>query len=331
MITGDLHGKKILFLAWRFYEYPEKIKEMLENMGAEVTYYNAVPSASHLAMKFFTKFGFMRSNYEKKILMSEKGKEYDYLFVINPALFDSSFLSKIVSEVRFYNRIAYLWDSISTFPNVINSFSNFDKVYSFDLQDCENNRCISFLPLFYLDELKNERGKKAYKYDFCFVGFAHTKRYQFLKEIREFANKNNFSYCFKLYLPSSLHYIYGKYIKRYYPHEKKDAFIFKSLSQKEIKKITDASEIVVDMELKNQNGLTMRTIEALGMKKKLITTNPNVKKYDFYNCNNILVVDRENPHITMSFVNCPYQDIDNSIYESYSLSAWLSKIFGDYL
>ena len=33
MITGDLHGKKILFLAWRFYEYPEKIKGIKKPNG----------------------------------------------------------------------------------------------------------------------------------------------------------------------------------------------------------------------------------------------------------------------------------------------------------
>lgn len=327
LASMNYYNKNILFLSWKFYEYPEKIKEKLEEKGAKVTYYNAVPTESHLKMKLMTKLNFLRTKYEDKIIEEEKGKRYDYILVINPALFELSFLEKIISVTECEHKIAYLWDSISTFPEVKSTFKLFDRIYSFDKQDCNENKKLSFLPLFYIEENNKERLQP--NYTFCFVGFAHTQRYQFIKKIQKYAEENGYTYCFKLYLPSKLHYLYGKYVKKYYPEGKLDDFIFKSLKQSEIHTIMENSKIVIDMELKNQNGLTMRTIESLGMRRKLITTNPHVQEYDFYNSGNILVVDRDRPELNTRFICSEYQKFDDDVYARYSLTKWIEFLLGD--
>ena len=71
----------------------------------------------------------------------------------------------------------------------------------------------------------------------------------------------------------------------------------------------------------------MRTFEALGARRKLITTNLDIEHYDFYNPNNILVIDRMNVNVPVDFISSQYVDIDQNIYDSYSLSSWLRKIF----
>ena len=81
------------------------------------------------------------------------------------------------------------------------------------------------------------------------------------------------------------------------------------------------------MQHPKQTGLTMRTIETLGAKKKLITTNPHVKEYDFYRPENILIVDRYNPVITKEFLDAPWKEIPENIYKKYSISSWLNSIF----
>jgi len=86
------------------------------------------------------------------------------------------------------------------------------------------------------------------------------------------------------------------------------------------------SRIQIDMEDVNQNGLTIRTIEALGAKKKLITTNQYVKEYDFFNENNILIVDRYNPIIPTEFLNAAWSEIPVEIYKKYSINSWLNII-----
>ncbi len=59
---------------------------------------------------------------------------------------------------------------------------------------------------------------------------------------------------------------------------------------------------------------------------KLITTNTEVKKYDFYNSNNIWVINRENPEIPKSFLETPYESLPNEIYSKYSIGEWVKKI-----
>ena len=46
----------------------------------------------------------------------------------------------------------------------------------------------------------------------------------------------------------------------------------------------------------------MRTIEALVLKKKLITTNTNIKYEDFLLPENFLIVDRTQPVIPVAFL-----------------------------
>ena len=73
----------------------------------------------------------------------------------------------------------------------------------------------------------------------------------------------------------------------------------------------------------------MRTFESVGSGKKLITTNSEIKKYPFYNPNNIFVIDRNNIQLDVAFFDLPYQDIDSKIYESMSIGGWLQELFVD--
>ena len=78
-----------------------------------------------------------------------------------------------------------------------------------------------------------------------------------------------------------------------------------------------------------QYGLTSRCIEALGANRKLITTNENIKDYDFFNESNIRIIDRKNPIINADFFISDYIKPKKEIYEKYSLKNWLINIFDD--
>jgi len=97
------------------------------------------------------------------------------------------------------------------------------------------------------------------------------------------------------------------------------------ISGDQIIKIFEDSKYILDAPQKGQTGLTIRTIECLGAKKKLITTNKDIINYDFYNENNILVFDGEINKDSPFFVN-EYEDIDAYIYEKYSLKNWLKTM-----
>ncbi|WP_052502703.1 hypothetical protein [Halarcobacter anaerophilus] len=73
----------------------------------------------------------------------------------------------------------------------------------------------------------------------------------------------------------------------------------------------------------------MRTIEMLGAKRKILTANIEVVKYDFYNKDNIFVFDRNNPKIDIEFFMKDYKGINHISYEKYSINQWIKNIFKD--
>ena len=91
--------------------------------------------------------------------------------------------------------------------------------------------------------------------------------------------------------------------------------------------VYEASRCVLDSAQDGQLGLTIRVLEALGAKKKLITTNEDIVNYDFYCPENIYLYDGK---IDMNnvFFKEDYKEVSQGIYEKYSLRSWLKEIIG---
>ena len=99
------------------------------------------------------------------------------------------------------------------------------------------------------------------------------------------------------------------------------------MDARQIKEIYRNSNCILDVEHQRQRGLTMRTIELVGMQKKIITTNASVTEYDFYNPSNICVIDRENPVVEESFWGKAYEPIREEILRRYALESFVKEIF----
>ncbi len=104
-------------------------------------------------------------------------------------------------------------------------------------------------------------------------------------------------------------------------------FEFNSLSKEELIQRIERSRVVLDIQHPSQKGLTMRTIEMIGAGKKIITTNKEIKEYDFYDPNNIYYLDRDTIELDKSFFETPYQMLDKEIYHKYSVDGWLQDVF----
>ena len=87
------------------------------------------------------------------------------------------------------------------------------------------------------------------------------------------------------------------------------------------------SKIIIEIQRKDQVGLSFRVFEALGQKKKFITTNKDIINYDFYHPQNILVIDETTIYIPEDFVNSAYIPISNEILDKYLIKNWTKKLF----
>lgn len=65
-----------------------------------------------------------------------------------------------------------------------------------------------------------------------------------------------------------------------------------------------------------QDGITIRVIESLMYKIKLITDNEKLKDYDFFNPNNIFILQDRNLKELPEFLNGPYTDVQSKFFEN---------------
>lgn len=328
-----LENKKILFFAPSFFGYEIKIKNKMEQLGAIVDMYDE-RSINKKWEKTILKLSpiFFKRKTEKyyfNILDKVKNNDYDIIFFIKCEMPSKKILSvykKTFHNSKFY---LYLYDSLNNISNICEKFPYFDNICSFDRKDCSKNKILKFKPLFYCDEYYRETNNQSYKYDLCFIGTIHSDRYKILKMVKKEAEDNGLNMFIYPYLQSKFIYYFYKIFKPEFRNSKISDFKFNKLSSKTISKIIDESNVIIDIQHPKQTGLTMRTIEILGLRKKLITTNKDIQNYNFYNKNNVMIVDRNQFIISEDFFNKQYINLNNEIYEKYSLGSWVSTLLGD--
>lgn len=326
-----LQGKRILFFSAHLFGYQNDIRLAMESVGAIVDYYDERPANNFLVK------GVIRINrnllagyinhYYNKIIKETLQKEYDYVFFIKGESISASNVRRLKQFHPEANFIIYHWDSIANNSNAQNLLPYFDRVFSFDKIDCERLG-LHFLPLFYTPDYANiPYYDKEIKYDMLFVGTTHSDRYKLVKRIEEQIIKMGGLCLTWFYFPSKILYYKMKIQNSYLRQIPVHTFYFKPMSKELLLQLYAGSRIIIDVQHPKQTGLTMRCIETLGAKRKLITTNYYITEYDFYNPDNILVVDRNLPYVPEKFLNEPYRDTPKEIYESYSIKNWLSSIF----
>lgn len=330
-----LAGKRILFMSPSFFGYEHEIVAQLQKVGAFVQYYDERPFSSSFAkvlnrlnLKFFIRKTIQ--DHHKKIIKIAINEPFDYFFVISPETMGAGFVKELRATNPAMKTVLYMWDSIKN-KNSQGVLELFDQVFTFDRTDKEFFPDTNFLPLFYSEAFERPSGSlqtnTSFKYAACFIGSAHSDRAKVIKRIaKEFERRGLETFVF-LYCPGKLFFWLRKLFTNEFAGMSMSDFSFTSLSKKDIQDVLGSSDIVIDIEHPSQTGLTMRTIEMLGFGKKLITTNADVVNYDFYNPNNIAVVDRNAPVLTDAYIQSIYEAPGDSLVVNYSLKVWLSKIF----
>lgn len=330
----NIKGKKILLIAPKFFNYEIEIKNKLTELGAEVDYYDERMNPTNLEkiiIRLNKKIIHRKiKKYYNQIIKKILEEKYHYIFIINLETIDLEIIQKMKEASKNSKIVLYMWDSIKNKKNVLEIIEECDSAFSFDSDDCKKYSKFKFKPLFYIDEYSNLSTKKIEcKYDLSFIGTVHSDRYKILMDIKSQVEKKGLKIFLYMYFPSKILFYYNKIFNKSFKNVNINEFEFVSLNHKDLLKIILNSKVVIDMQHPNQNGLTMRTLEMLGMKKKLITTNEKIKEYDFYCNENISIIERESPKINIKFIKTPYKDIDKEIYKKYSLEMWLQTIFGE--
>lgn len=321
-----LNNKKILFLGVGFYDYESSIKDAISKLGADVGYFRDC-EITQLDLNIDR---FLKNHSKRKIdkynatLLDELSDNYDFVFVIKGEKFDTHFFSKLKEKNSSATFLLYQWDSIARVANYHEIEPFFDRVFSFDRIDCQNNDNLLFQPLFYrklgtVEPLECE-------YDLFFVGVYFQDRYEFLKKVLKSAQENGLK-CF-FYLQTKNTFIIKK---RLFSSETPDELAIlgsKPIPYQEYLEKMNLSKAVIDINHSEQTGLTMRSIEVLAQNKVLITTNKDIISYNLDD-STYVTIDREKPFLDTSMVE-KITNINNQLrskMSGYSLDEWIKSVF----
>jgi hypothetical protein len=311
---------KITIISLDNWGFNKHIKEVLEEKGHIVNHIDfnkfvfIYPNFLYKIYNFILK-GLFKKNlktmfFGKKIIekLQELDEFQDVILTIKGDFIDPEY----VLELKKYcvKTIAFFNDNTARCPKIIRVIPHFDEVFSFEKTDCKKYN-IKFAPNWIYNSITTTETSFDYQ---VFNISSKDKRLPIISRIIQELKSENIEYKILIY------------DKKHKGGKSNIEYITKHLPLSDVNKYIKKSQVLLDVNRNGQEGLTFRVFESLGLHKKLITTNADIVNYDFYNPNNILVIDEKKPVIPVSFFETNYEEIPYEIYEKYTLKGWTEKI-----
>lgn len=295
-------------LAAKLEENAEHSVQFLDIDEIDFEYKGVKQRTKNFLLKSFFNRNLKKEYKEKEMQNSINSSGFqDYILVVRPDKFSKKQLLFFKSNCS--NLIAYLFDAVTCLPRQLSHLNLFDKVYSYEPEDVKKydlQFITNFIPLDTKCETKVNLG--------LFNISSYDDRFETILKIAEILKVKDY--------PSKI------IIKKQNSGESDLIdFVDDYLSLKETLEYIKNAAVLLDIQKQNQHGLSFRVFEALGMCKKLITTNKSIKDYDFYRKENILIIDKEKPVIPTWFLKGDYQEIPEIIKSKYRREAWLKNVF----
>lgn len=215
------------------------------------------------------------------------------------------------SHIRDYNKIVHFvrnntkakivlwrWNLVELNKTNIDS-RLFDEIWTYSRFDAKKYK-LKYNSQFYykLPSLNNDK----HKFDLVFIG-KDKDRGEILSRIKKIAETANLKCFFNIVNSKEDRIDYIDYLN-----------------------YIASSKCIVDIVPSQLCGLTLRPLEALFYKKKLITDYKDIVNYDFYDKQNIFVVGIDDFKGLAEFMKAPYKEIDKKIVDYYSFYNWLDRI-----
>lgn len=324
--------KEVLLFAPRFFDYDVEIAGALSARGAIVHCHSYLPSSSNLVKAIVRVRRGLIAHYTnrhfKDIITRLQHRAISHILIIKGETITKDILQTLRRAFPDARIILYLWDSIKNYSNVEENIGSVDKTLSFDPADSVANSKVAFQPLFFSRSFASAPKplQDGVDYDVSFIGTIHSDRLRILNELEEQFRQLNLSFKKVYFLRTSLQYYWGRLADPAYRSHKASDFVTTPLRSAAVRGIFLKSRVIVDIQHPSQEGLTMRAIEALGSRRKLITTNASIRTYDFYSPENIHVIGRHGGALPPEFFKTPGVEVPESVYKKYSMDGWLDSI-----
>ncbi len=230
-------------------------------------------------------------------------------------VFDRNYNWDIVNFIHSINRkcriIVWYWNPIEKIERLPLKYRSFCEEWSFDKDDCKKyilnyNNQFSFKKIFNAGE--NVKGDVS---DFYFVGM-DKNRAELLMKIKSRSER----------IGKKVNFIIVK---------DKTSLKNGCIYSQPIDYLSNINNLfntktIVELVQNGQSGLTVRCVEALFAKKKIITNNECIKEYDFYHPNNIFILEDDNLYSKgfEMFLEAPYYELSNEVTQKYDFEQWIN-------
>ncbi|WP_429945747.1 hypothetical protein V5G99_08355 [Bibersteinia trehalosi] len=253
-------------------------------------------------------------------LQGKINQKIDYSLFFLMQGFSPEIILKIKEITKDNGMINYQWDGLTRYPKAMENLKYFDRCYVFDSNDLKYNELLyNLYPTtnFYFDyedEIQIQDNGKLY-----FIGGHNTSRQNEIVNFALYAQEHKINLDIQI-VCQDIHKC-----RDIYPSN------VNLLPLSEIKPFSENIALakqchcILDFVIAQHSGCSFRVFEALGYGKKLITTNKNIKYYDFYHPNNMFVLDNNFDELE-AFLTKPYVELDPSIKKKYSFSNWINYV-----
>ena len=219
-------------------------------------------------------------------------------------IFDNTYDKYLTKYIKKKNPqikiILWYWNSMVEYnnENIAKDDSYIDEIWTYNRFDAENY-ALKYNPQFYSKKMNNDNND--IQNDIIFMG-RNKGRKEELINLKDSFNGLNLQTEFIII------------------EKEKDLITYDSYVEKVLK-----SKCILDYGNFEYCGLSLRPLEALFLKKKLITNNKDIINYDFYNKNNIFVLGIDDMAKLNDFINSEYIEIDQKIVDYYDFDNWLKR------
>lgn len=242
------------------------------------------------------------SNWKKRL------QKFD--LIILPASHFTPVVANFIDKLELKDNVRLIY----WYWNPVRSKYSPDKIserwekWSFDKKDAQRFH-LKYASTYYFDSILIK--EQELTFDVFFIGQDKGR----LKEL--IALNENFK---KLHVTSYFHIVSDSKLMR----NKK---IFKNkISYEKVLMMIGKARCILEMLQENQSGLTLRSMESIFLKKKLITNNKNISKYEFYCKENIFILGVDDLSHLSYFIASPYKELNNKILSQFTFQNWLKRL-----
>lgn len=243
--------------------------------------------------------------------------QFDKIIVFDSALsLDDMLMHNIAKKSPRSHRFIYSWNVVRNEKALLNDLAAAARYgfeyYSYDQNDC-NKYQLKFNTIMYDPSYLIDRSNHI-QCDTIFLGFVKDRKTKLLS-LYSLLSRNGLQPRFVV--------IDNDLSNADVPFEVRRSYV----PYQEYTQWVSRSRAIIDITQSGQNGFSMRIMEAIFGDKKLISTNSALRYADFYDPNNIFIIDLD--HVDegklREFMDSDFHPYDKAVKSYYSIAAWVNR------